>query len=113
VPAALTGRAEPASVAEVLEAFVRPDIETMRSVDARRPTMARFLGRTCAEPTSWIREMALEQFDTTAAEFRRLFGTALPHLDGDEVGWRLLSAVAVIVGLFTHTRRRSPITRDW
>lgn len=99
--AALDTRTTPPPVAAVLDAFVRPDIETMRRVDARRPTMARFLGRTYAEPTPWIREMALDQFGAIGDEFARLFAAALPHLDATEVSWRMGQVIAVILNLFS------------
>jgi AcrR family transcriptional regulator len=98
--AELERRGDAPPVAAVLEAFIRPDIETMQRVDSGLPTMARFLGRTYAEPTPWIQEMALDQFGAIGEEFGRLFAAALPHLDQEEVSWRMRHVVAVVLNLF-------------
>lgn len=91
---------EPPSIEAVLEAFVRPDIETMQALGDRQPTMARFLGRTYSEGTSWIQDMAMAQFAPIGATFQPYIAAALPHLDGNEIGWRLRQIVAVVLNLF-------------
>jgi AcrR family transcriptional regulator len=93
--------AEPPSIESVLEAFLRPDIETMVILGDRQPTMARFLGRTYSEGASWIQEMATAQFAPIGAAFQPVIAATLPHLAVHEIGWRLRQIVAVVLNLFT------------
>ncbi len=96
--AALEG-ATPPAVSQILEAFLRPDIEAMRALDERRPVV-RFVGRIYSDDAPWIREMAIAQFADIGWSFRRALATALPDVGEEELGWRLRQVVAVVVNLF-------------
>ena len=84
---------------ELLDAFLRADIEVLLELQDRGPKVARFLGRTYADQTDWIQEMAQQQF-AQAREFYAHLAAALPHLGGDELAWRVRQVVAVIVNMF-------------
>jgi len=84
-------------VEAVLEAFIRPDFETLLALS---PSAARFLGRTYSDQTPWIREMAAEQFGAAGERFLPAFATALPHLDFEEIFWRLRQIVVLLVDAF-------------
>lgn len=84
---------------ELIDCFVRADVEVLLELQQRGPTVARFLGRTYSDQTEWIQEMAREQY-AAATLFYSHIGAALSHLDRDEVVWRVRQMVAVIVNLF-------------
>ncbi len=88
------------SVSQLVEAFVRPDIEALQRLSERGPTVARFLGRIYAEQTAWIREMSEMQFAEVGRRFGALFGQALPGVSSDDLGWRIDQMVAVVVHTF-------------
>lgn len=88
------------SVAQLVEAFVRPDIETLQQLNERGPNVARFLGRIYSDQTPWIREMTKAQFAEVGDRFAPLFAQALPELTEDELTWRVQQMVAVIVMVF-------------
>ena len=85
------------SVDAVLEAFIRPDFETLLALS---PSAARFLGRTYSDQTPWIKEMATEQFGAAGERFLPAFATVLPHLDFEEILWRLRQIVVLLVNAF-------------
>ena len=93
-------RNDPAPIDEIMDAFVRPDIETLQRLSERGPATARLLGRIYSDPTPWIREMSATQF----SEIRRLIfpaiGASVPHLDDESLAWRMERVTAVIVDLF-------------
>ncbi len=84
---------------QLLDAFVRADVEMLLALQDRGPTVAWFLGRTYADQTPWIQEMAGDQFREADA-FYPLLAAALPHLTPDELTWRMRQVVAVIVHQF-------------
>lgn len=91
--------ATPPSVAAILEAFLRPDIEAMRALDERRPVV-RFVGRIYSDDAPWIRDMATAQFAEVGRSFHSALAAALPDVDEEELTWRLRRVVAVVVNLF-------------
>ena len=99
---------EDPSVEAILEAFIRPDFVV---IEERGPVVARFLGRTYGDQTPWIQEMAMEQFSEVTETFLPALAALLPHLDAEELGWRMARVVGVIVHLFA-TWPESGMTRD-
>lgn len=91
---------DPAPIDAVLDAFVRPDVETLLALQQRGPTVAHFLGRVYADPTPWIRDMTDEQFAEAGQRFLPAIAAALPHLTAGEIGWRMTRFVAVLVHTF-------------
>lgn len=93
-----SGEAVP-ELEDLLDAFIRADIEILLELQGRGTAVARFLGRTYSDQTAWIQEMALEQF-SPASGLLPAFLKALPHLNPTELGWRISLVVAVIVQTF-------------
>ena len=93
------GAADGPSLEQLIDAFVRADIEILFELQDRGPQVARFLGRTYADQTDWIQEMARQQY-AQATEFYPHVATAAPDLNADEVEWRMKQVVAVIVNTF-------------
>jgi AcrR family transcriptional regulator len=83
----------------LVDAFLRADVEILLELQERGPRVARFLGRTHGDQTAWIQEMAREQY-SQADDFFPLIAAALPHLGEEELTWRMMQVVAVIVHLF-------------
>lgn len=84
----------------ILDAFIRPDVETLQQLQQRGPRVAHFLGRTYGDPTPWIQEMANEQFSAAAARFFPILGARLARLDAEEVAWRMTQVATLVVHLF-------------
>lgn len=91
---------DPAPIDAVIDAFVRPDIETLLQLQRRGPTVAHFLGRVYSDPTAWVRQMTAEQFDEVERRFFPAIAAALPHLSPDELSWRMTRVAAVLVHTF-------------
>lgn len=92
---------DPVPARILVEAFIRPDVEALQRLQTRGPQVAHFLGRIYADRTPWIQEMAASQFVPTTNRFVPAFLDALPHLDEEEVRWRIVRMVAVIVEMFS------------
>lgn len=90
----------PAPLERILDAFVRPDVETLVELQERGPTVAHLMGRVYSDRSDWIQAMAAEQFAPTREHFLPAFRETLPHLDANELRWRLSNLVALIVHLF-------------
>lgn len=90
----------PPSIETILEAFIRPDIETLQELHKRGPTVAHFLGRTYMDPTPWIQQMASEQFAEAQARFFPVLTATLHHLTVEEISWRMYRVAAVLIHLF-------------
>ncbi|HSJ44457.1 MAG TPA: TetR/AcrR family transcriptional regulator [Euzebyales bacterium] len=90
----------PPDIDAVIEAFVRPDIETLMDLQRRGPTVAHFLGRVYSDQKPWIRRMAGEQFAEVGERFFPAIAVALPHLRPDEIAWRMAQVTALVVHTF-------------
>ncbi len=90
----------PPSIEAILEAFIRPDIETLQRLHQRGPTVAHFLGRTYMDPTPWIQQMAQEQFAEVQTRLFPVLAATLDHLTFDEIEWRMSRVTAVLIHLF-------------
>lgn len=97
---ALLNVSETPTVAQLAEAFVRPDIEALQRLSDRAPHAARFLGRIYSDQTPWIRDMTRAQFIEVGRRFGPLFAAALPDLSTSELDWRVEQMVAVVVYTF-------------
>jgi AcrR family transcriptional regulator len=91
---------DPPSVDAILDAFIRPDIETLLDLQRRGATIAHFLGRVYSDQTDWIRRMTRAQFTDAQARFFPALTGALPHLSHEELGWRMTRVTAVLVHTF-------------
>ena len=91
---------DPPSIEAILEAVIRPDIETLQELQKRGPTVAHFLGRTYMDPTPWIQQMAQEQFAEAQTRFIPVLAAALDHLSVEEILWRMFRVTAILIHLF-------------
>jgi AcrR family transcriptional regulator len=87
-------------VDELMEAFLRPDVELMAALRANEVQVARFLGRAYSQPSPVLRGFVEEQFRPVAARFLPLLARAVPHLSEGELLVRLNLVVGVVTGLF-------------
>ena len=90
---------DPAPVARVLEAFIRPDVETLQELQHRGPTVARFVAQIYSDQTPWIQQMGREQFRPSATPFIEALADTLGRAP-DEIVWHIDQTVALIVHLF-------------
>lgn len=97
----LLDRLDNPTVSDLIEAFVRPDLEVLEELHQRNRAAARFAGRTYADRSEPMATITQEQFASTAAQFVERLALRLPHLTDDEVWWRLGRTVAVIVDIFS------------
>jgi AcrR family transcriptional regulator len=91
---------DPAPLDAIINAFVRPDIETLLELQQRGPTVAHFLGRVYGDPAPWVRQMTAEQFAEAERRFFPAIAATLPHLPPDEIAWRMIRFSAVLVHTF-------------
>lgn len=89
------------TVSDLLEAFVRPDLEVLRDLHRRNRAAARFAGRIYADRSEPMATITQEQFSPIATEFVDQLAPLLPHLTIEEIWWRLRRVVAVIVDIFS------------
>ncbi|QUR67807.1 TetR/AcrR family transcriptional regulator [Mycobacterium spongiae] len=98
--AAAQARVAAPALADIVDAFVRPDLETLAELRQTEPQMARFIGRAYSQPSTAVAAAAAEQFAATAHTFTPLLADQLPHLADDELRTRLDLVVGIITGLF-------------
>ena len=91
---------QPPSIESILDALIRPDIETLQELHKRGPTVAHFLGRTYMDPTPWIQQMGQEQFAEAQTRFFPVPATSLGDLSSEEISWRMYRVTAVLIHLF-------------
>jgi AcrR family transcriptional regulator len=94
-------------VATVLGAFIRPDLVAIERLGDNGVWVARFLGRTYSQPTPLVEQIMRDQFADVAARFIPELARSLPHVDVDEIAWRMTwCVVGVIVALFAQATPR-------
>ncbi|HEY0178083.1 MAG TPA: TetR family transcriptional regulator [Dokdonella sp.] len=82
---------------DVLEAFVRPALE--QSMDsAGGAAFVRVLARAYAEHDERLRRFLSDNYGHVLREFAAAFGALLPHLDKEELYWRL----DIVAGALTY-----------
>jgi AcrR family transcriptional regulator len=90
----------PAGVEETLEAFLRPDLHALERLRSRDPDLPRFVSRMYTEASPLMYSVIGSQFAEIGRRFGEAFQRALPHLDEDEISFRLASVVGIVVYLF-------------
>ena len=92
--------ADPSPIERLIEAFVRPDIESLQSLEERAPTVARFLATVYRDPSPAIREMAADQFADVRGRFFPAIARSLPGLAPDDISWLMRRATTIVIDLF-------------
>ena len=82
----------------LVRAFLSPPFELHPGGTEDRRTFLRLVGRIHSE-TDDVRAVFITLFEPIISRFTRAFQHALPHLDADEVAWRL----HFLVGSMAHT----------
>lgn len=83
---------------DLLRAFLSPPFELYPSDTADHRTFLRLVGRIHSETDS-VRAMFITLFEPIISRFTTAFQHALPHLDADEVAWR----IHFLIGAMAHT----------
>jgi AcrR family transcriptional regulator len=83
------------SVEAILTAYLVPGFRFLHDQTERGRIVARFLGRSSAEPAELVQALVQEQFAEVGQRFTAALGRALPELAPDEVAWRFHLVVAV------------------
>ena len=96
------------SVEAILTAYLAPGFRFLHDQTGRGRVVARFLGRSSAEPAELVQALVQEQFAEVGQRFTAALGRALPELAPDEVAWRFHLVVAVqswfLAGVGQHSR---------
>lgn len=99
------------TLAELVEALVRPDIETAHALHARSPGRARLIGAVYVHPTDFVEATVAAHFAPVAEAFRPHLEAALPHVRIPVIAWRVRWCVFGTLGaLLTH--ESAPFERD-
>ena len=91
----------PPSIEAVLDAFIRPDIETLQELHKRGPTVAHFLGADVHGPHTVDPADGPRAVRRSANPvFFPVLAAALHHLTIEEIVWRMYRVAAVLIHLF-------------
>lgn len=85
-------------VSQLVEALIRPDVETAHALQARSPGRARLIGAIYTRPSDFVATTVAAHFAPVADAFRPHIEAALPHLSFGEVAWRVRWCVFGTVG---------------
>lgn len=99
------------TLAELVEALVRPDIETAHVLHARSPGRARLIGAVYLRPADFVEASVAAHFAPVAEAFRPHLEAVLPHVPFPVIAWRVRWCVFGTLGaLLTH--ESAPFERD-
>lgn len=91
------------SLRELVEALVRPDIETARVLHGRSPGRARLIGAVYLRPADFVEASVAAHFAPVVEAFRPRLEAALPHVPSSVIAWRVRWCVFGTLGaLLTH-----------
>lgn len=90
--------AGPPGVSQLIEALIRPDIETARALQVKSPGRARLIGAIYTRPSDFVAARVAAHFAPVADAFRLHLEAALPHLSFAHVAWRIRWCVFGTVG---------------
>ncbi len=85
-------------VSRIVEALIRPDIETAHVLHARSPGRARLIGAIYTRPSDFVATTVATHFAPVADAFRPHIEAALPHLSFGDIAWRIRWCVFGTVG---------------
>lgn len=99
------------TLAELVEALLRPDIESAHALHARSRGRARLIGAVYLRPADFVEATVAAHFAPVAEAFRPHLEAALPHMPFPVIAWRVRWCVFGILGaLLTH--ESAPFERD-
>jgi AcrR family transcriptional regulator len=88
----------PPVTSQLVEALVRPDVETAHALHARSPGRARLIGAIYTRPSDFVAATVAAHFAPVADAFRPHLEAALPHLPFGDIAWRIRWCVFGTVG---------------
>ena len=86
------------TLAHLVDALIRPDVETAHALHAQSPGRARLIGAIYARPSDFVAATVATHFAPVADAFRPHFEAALPHLAFGDITWRVRWCVFGTVG---------------
>lgn len=99
------------TLSDLVEALIRPDIETAHVLHARSPGRARLIGAVYLRPADFVEATVAAHFAPVADAFRPHLEVALPQVPFPVIAWRVRWCVFGILGaLLTH--EAAPFERD-
>jgi len=83
---------------QLVEALIRPDIETAHALHAQSPGRARLIGAIYTRPSEFVAAKVAAHFTPVADAFRPHLEAVLPQLSFGDVAWRIRWCVFGTVG---------------
>lgn len=83
-------------VKELVEAFVRPALNSSRDDSPGAENFIRLMGRSYLEPSCVLQEKIRKLFEQVTLRFKPAFARALPELPPSDLYWRLHFMVGVL-----------------
>lgn len=88
------------SLAQILTAFLLPDLHALKTLRKRNQALPRFVSRMYSEASPLMHDVIGAQFAELGHRFGLAFAAALPDLDHDEIAFRLSCVVGIVVYMF-------------
>jgi AcrR family transcriptional regulator len=99
------------TLGSLVEALIRPDIETAHVLHSRSPGRARLIGAVYLRPADFVEGTVAAHFAPVAEAFRPHLESALPGVPFPVIGWRIRWCVFGTIGaLLSHDS--APFERD-
>ena len=99
------------TVAQLVDALIRPDIETAHELQVRSPGRARLIAAVYLRPAEFVEATVAAHFAPVAETFRPYLQRALPDVPFAIIAWRVRWCVFGTVGaLLAH--ESAPFERD-
>jgi AcrR family transcriptional regulator len=83
------------TVADLLRAFILPELRLARDLGPRGHCITRLVGRMFSEPNEVVHQLAADLFSEVGGSFIEGLHVALPDLDEEEVAFRMQCVVGV------------------
>ena len=102
----------PLELRQVLTAFLLPDLHGLEALRKRNRELPRFVSRMYSESSPLMEGVIGEQFATMRERFGQAFAETLPHLDQEELSFRISCLVGIVVYMFASVEAPgvSPLT---
>ncbi len=102
-------RGGPIPLPSLVEAFVGPPLRLSSASSEGGERFMRLMGRAFSEPEQHVAQIFLSQFKELAQRFIPAFLRSLPHLDEEEVHWRIHFMVGSMAHTMAHASRVSQL----
>ena len=103
-----TGKSVP--VEEIIDAFVRPLINTVRKSELSERLFYKLIGRIFSMNAKGIPRELEEQFQALSDRFTRAFAKALPTVGAEELAWRIHFVVGAMIHMLMQHEMLQRIT---